>query len=138
MANAFQKYRMTTSHGGNVMLVGRWRFNGASAPTSIKANWITSVARTSTGVWTLTINTAYRSWVANSVVIASLELDAAGLSFISTGAYSTSAGTLVVRAYTESAGTLAAADIAAGSNNGNWCHMIVINKEETITDGSGL
>lgn len=134
MPNVFQPYEMKTSSGGLVMLVGRFRFNGASAPTTIKANWITSIAHTSTGIWTITVSTAYRTWVANACRQVSLELDTGNDTQLHFGPYDVSAGTLVVRATTGGAYD----SVAAGSNAGNWCQLLLFNKEAPIVDGSGL
>jgi hypothetical protein len=43
----------------------------------------------------------------------------------------------VVRVQTESAGTLALADIAPGSNDGNWCNVELTVKYSKAIDGSG-
>lgn len=127
---------LTAPHKDNVVLAGGFQFNGASAPTTTTGRWISSVAHTSTGVWTVTMGTEYWNWQKKIAMTATLELDASALSFVTLGAATASAGTLVVRAYTESASTLALADIAAGSNDGNWCHLALVLKYTTAVDGS--
>ncbi len=76
--------------------------------------------------------------IGNYARVVGLELDASALSFATMGAYNPTTGTIIVRVYTEGAGTLALADVAAGSNNGNWCHILLDNKFRKNADGSGL
>ena len=127
------------THIGVVRLHGRFRFNGSSAPTSLIGNWLSSVAHTATGIWTVTLHNRFAKWRGVVAAHATLEVDAnADLSFVQLGALTASAGTVIVRAFTEGAGTLAAADIAAGSNNGNWCHLTLALKYSSTGDGSGI
>lgn len=135
--STIRRYDQQT-HIGVVRLHGRFRFNGASAPTSVIGNWVSSVAHTATGVWTVTLAQRFRKWRGPLSAHVSLELDAAALTFLQLGALDEAAGTVIVRAFTESAGTLAAADIAAGSNDGNWCHLTLVLKYSTTGDGSGI
>lgn len=132
------KGSVQTAHPNEVHLVGKFRFNGASNPTNVRGNWISSVARTNTGIWTVTMKSAYQKLYGAYSRHVSLELDASALSMLTMGDYSTTAGTFIVRGYTEAAGTLALADIAAGSNNGNWCHMMLVLKASNVPDNSGL
>lgn len=127
-----------TPHGNEVELMGRFRFNGASAPTSKIGNWIASIAHTATGVWTVTMKDPYKKVYGAYSRQVSLEMDASALNVISMGAYDATLGTFIVRVYTEAAGTLALADVAAGSNAGNWCHMRLSLKASNIPDNSGL
>jgi hypothetical protein len=120
-----------------VLLAGSFRFNGASAPTTVIGD-VASVVRNGAGIWTVTFKTELKS---RGVVcaLASLELDAAAdLSFIQTGPFTAASGTMQVRVFTEGGGTIAAADIAAGSNRGNWCHIIGLQKFGTAPDYSGI
>ena len=123
-----------TLHTGVVVVKGRFRFNTASDPTSIIGRGISSVAHSATGVWTVTLDSEFQNAVGLESVVATLELDAAANTHLQTGAFTASAGTLVVRAHT--GGSLA--DIAAGSNNGNWCHLVIALKMSGAEDGSGL
>jgi hypothetical protein len=127
-----------TPHGSEVELTGRFRFNGSSDPTSKIGNWISSVAHTSTGVWTVTMKDPYKKLYGAYARNVSLEMDASALNVINMGAYDEALGTFIIRVYTESAGTLALADIAAGSNDGNWCHMRLSIKASNRPDNSGL
>ena len=128
----------TQLHKGTVRVTGRFRFNGSSAPTSVIGRGISSVAHTSTGVWTVTLDSELQNAVGLVKFQATLELDASAVTFVTQGAVSLSAGTFIVRAYTESTGAFALADVAAGSNNGNWCHLDIELKFSGAEDGSGL
>jgi hypothetical protein len=126
-----------TSHGDEVCLMGRFRFNGSSAPTSLVGNWISSVAHTGTGIWTVTMKPSFRKLYGAYARQVTLEADAAATiaaAALTIGAYDTAAGTFIVRNHTS--GSLA--DIAAGSNLGNWCHMTLWLKASHKRDGSGL
>ena len=126
-----------TLNQGALELNGRFRFNGASDPTSFVGGWISSVAHTGTGIWTITMKAPFIKNIGVFSRHVSLELDASANSTVSFGPISLSAGTIVVRVYTD-AGTSALADIAAGSNAGNWCHLTLILKKSKQRDGSGL
>lgn len=139
MTLAFDHRQPKVSHIGEVHLEGSFKFNGASAPTTIRANWIDSIAHTATGKWTITMKEQYRGWQGLLSGQATLQINADGdLSFAQLGDFDASNGTLVVRVFTEASGTLAAADVAAGSGNGNWGHVSLKLKESTAVDGSGF
>jgi hypothetical protein len=126
---------------GLVVLPLRFRFNAALAPTDFTgaAHLIESVAHTAAGIWTVTLKPAFRGWRGLVAAAVSLELDAAAvLAVASLGPMLATPGTIVVRSFTEAAGTLAAADLPAGANNGNWCHVLLVLKFSTAVDGSGI
>lgn len=126
-----------TTHKGCMLISGSFRFDTASNPSTVLGD-VSSVTHDATGIWTVTFKTALKSRGIVAMV-ASLEMDAnAALSFVQLGAASASAGTQIVRAFTEGGGTIAAADIAAGANRGNWCHLIGLAKYTTAPDGSGI
>lgn len=128
-----------STHKGEFVAHFRFRFNGASAPTSVIGDGIASVAHTGTGIWTVTLDPEFFPTNGTFANQATLEMDAdASLSVIQLGKFDKTAGTLVVRVFTETAGTLAAADIAAGSNNGNWAHITMALKVGSAPDGGGL
>lgn len=127
-----------TVHKGVVYLEGSFQFNGSSAPTNVVGAFIDSVAHTSTGVWTITLKEEFRSWQGILSRVGSLEFDSSSLSVFHWGPAAASAGTLVVRVQTESTDTLALADVAAGSNDGNWFHFLLALKYSTVPDGSGV
>lgn len=124
-------------HKGVHLIEGSFRFNGASNPTTVRGSAIDSVAHTSTGVWTITLKEEFRNWK-GMWRTGGLELDASGLSVWHWGAADESAGTLIVRVQTEATGTLALADVASGSNDGNWFHFVLAVKYSTAVDGSGF
>ncbi len=125
-------------HTGIHRIEGRFQFNTASAPTNLIGRGIASVAHTGTGIWTVTLDSSYQSAVGLVCATSSLELDAnSDESVIQQGAYTVATATLVIRVFTGAA-TLAAADLAPGSNNGNWCHLNIVLKLSDSEDGSGL
>ena len=127
------------THAGVLQVCGGFRFNTASDPTSFMGNTIASVVHTSTGVWTVTLVSALKN--ARGVIslgAPGLELDSSALTFLTWGKADFAAGTYIVRAYTESAGSLALADIAAGSNRGNWCHFRMNLKYGTERQGDHI
>lgn len=69
-------------------------------------------------------------------VLATLQLDSSALSFLQVGAIDLDAGTIVIRAYTEAAGTIALADIAADPNN--RISIEIVAKWLPGADGSGV
>lgn len=100
---------------GLIVIGGSFAPNGASAvsATSRKGmGW--SVARTGTGQFTITFNDKFVDLVS---AIATLQLNAAAASVVQVGAWDSSAKTLILTVLTESAGALAAADVAANANN---------------------
>lgn len=125
-------------HHGIIDVEGSFQFNGSSNPTNVIGRGLSSVAHTSTGVWTVTLDSELQNAEGLVAMGVSLEADASMLSNLELGAFSASAGTVIVRAYTEASDTTALADIAAGSNRGNWCHLRLVLKFSDIEDGSGL
>lgn len=121
-------------HTGIYRVEGKFRFNTASDPTSIIGRGISSVSHDSTGVWTVTLDSELQNAQGVVHMQATLELDAAADSHVQVGAFTEAAGTLVVRVHT--GGSLA--DVAAGSNDGNWCHLSIALKFSEAEDGSGL
>lgn len=127
------------THAGALQVCGAFRFDTATAPSKFTGNTIKSVAHTSTGVWTVTLVDALKN--ARGVLSLGspgLELDSSALTFLTWGKADFAAGTYIVRAYTESAGSLALADIAAGSNRGNWCHFRMNLKYGTERQGDNI
>lgn len=75
-----------------------------------------SVAYISTGLYRITFNADTKMQDLISAT-ATLMMNASALSFLQVGAYNSTNRTLDIRAYTEAAGTIALADIAANANN---------------------
>lgn len=139
MSLAFDHRQPKVSHIGEVHLEGSFQFDGSTDPSVIRANWIESISHDATGVWTITMKEQFRGWQGLLSGQVTLQIDANGdLSFAQLGGFNASNGTLVVRVFTEGSGTLAAADVAAGSGPGNWCHVSLKLKESTAVDGSGF
>lgn len=140
MASPYAITRQTaeTTHKGELKLSGSFIPNSASTPASsgIRGNWISSVAHTSTGVWTITMKAGYRGLRGILGALCSLQLNASALSFVQLGAIDLNAGTIVVRAYTESAGSFALADIASDANNRISVELTC--KWLPVADGSGV
>lgn len=94
--------------------------NGSSpvAATSIRGKGVYSVARDDVGTFTITFSSDYAALVCGT---ATLQLATAADSFTQLGTFTagtaTARATLVVRVMDNSAGTIAAADIAANANN---------------------
>ena len=124
------------SHKGVIELDGIFWPDTASNPSDIIGNWIDSVAHSATGVWTITMKEKYRGHIGLLGCQVSLSMNALGLSIIQFGAIDLAAGTIIIRAATESGGTLAAADIAANANN--FIAVKLVLKFEKSQDGSGL
>lgn len=129
-------------HLGTVRVEGSFRFDTTTDPSDtagyVLGRGISNVAHTSTGVWTVTLDDELLNSQGLICAQVTLELDASALTNLELGAFDAAAGTQIVRAYTEAAGTTALADIAAGSNRGNWCHLTWVLKFSTAQDGSGL
>jgi hypothetical protein len=138
MTIAWIKEPLQHFHKDTYLVDGRFRFNGSSAPTSVVGAAVQSVAHTATGVWTVTLKPQFRNWRGVLSRQVSLELDASALTVLHMGPAVAAAGTFVVRAQTEAAGTLALANVASGSNAGNWCHFSLLLKYGTSKDGSGV
>jgi hypothetical protein len=134
MTIAWIKEPLLHFHKDAHLLSGRFRFNTASNPTSVVGSAIESVAHTATGVWTVTLKPEFRGWRGVLSAHCTLELDASANAVAHLGPMVASAGTIVVRSLT--AGTLA--NIAAGSNAGNWCHLSLLFKYGISRDGSGI
>jgi len=140
MAAPYALTRQTaeTTHKGEIRLSGSFIPNTAGTPAAagIRGNWIASVAHTNTGIWTITIKAGYRGLRGLISAHCSLQLASAALSFVQLGAIDLAAGTVVVCNFTEGAGTLALADIAANANN-RICVELVC-KWLPVKDGSGI
>lgn len=136
MSYGVQRDYLMGPHKGEIILTGIFWTNAGSAPTTIVGNWISSVAHTATGVWTITMKEKYRGWIGLLGAQVSLSMNALGLSIIQFGAMDLDAGTIIIRAATESGGTLAAADIAANANN--FISVTLHLKYDKSQDGSGL
>lgn len=133
-------YRQTveTTHKSIVTLEGSFIPNGSGTPAAsgIIGNWIDSVAHTSTGVWTVTIKEGFRGFQGITSKHLTLQFDTASPSLVQYGAIDLDAGTIVIRVYTESTGTLALADIAADPDN--RIDILIHAKSSPIPDGSGI
>jgi hypothetical protein len=138
MTIAWIRNKLETFHKDSYLVEGRFRFNGSSAPTTFYGAAIQGVAHTTTGVWTITLKPEFRNWRGLISRVGGLELDASALTVWHWGPASAANGTLVVRTQTEGAGTLALANVAAGSNDGNWFHFACLLKYGVSPDGSGL
>lgn len=123
-------------HKGEIILAGSFRPNAASAPTVYRGNWISSIAHTATGVWTITMKEKFRGWQGIVACAVSLRMNALALTILQFGAIDLDAGTIIIRGATESGGTLAAADIASNANN--WIDVVLHLKYDKSQDGSGL
>lgn len=137
-AYGFHKSTLETTHKGEVRYPGSFVPNGSSAPeaSGIRGNWISSVVHTGTGIWTITMATPYKNVVGLLSAIATLSLASSGLSFVQIGAIDLTAGTIVIRAYTEATGTLALADI--DNTAGNRISFEFVFKYANIPDGAGV
>jgi len=136
MSYGIRRETVETPHKGEIVLTGIFWTNGSSAPTALVGSWISSVAHTATGVWTITMAEKFRGWVGLLGCDVSLSMNALGLSIVQFGAIDLDAGTVIIRAATESGGTLAAADIAANANN--FISVTLRLKYNKSPDGSGL
>jgi hypothetical protein len=112
MANRlFQQFQGTLDKGV-VMLQGSFAPDTANAPTTVKGKGF-SVARTSTGLFTITLQDTYQHLISGQV---SLQLAAGDDKFVQLGAVDVaSAKTIQIRVWDISGG--AVADIAANANN---------------------
>lgn len=135
MAFNAQKQTLEGVHKNEVILTGGFYPNGSSTPATVVGAWISSVAHTATGVWTITIAERYRAYALVSAIV-SLRMNALGLSIIQFGAIDVSSGSVIVRVATEGAGTLVAADIAANANN--FIDVMLVVKTNNTPDGTGL
>lgn len=102
--------------------------NGASAPTTLFGEEISSVAHTATGVWTVT----FKTLAAVTIKHASchLQLTTATGVFAQCGAYSAAGGvnpTLVINAGTTASGSWALTDVAAATGSNVWIQLVVKN-----------
>jgi len=132
---SFQRQTLETPHKSNILLSGAFAPNGSSATdaANIRGNWISSVAHTATGIYTVTMRTDFINLKLVSV-LASLRMDTAALSVARPGAIDMAAGTIVIYTFTEGGGTLALADIAADS--GSWVDIALTVQYSPVTDGS--
>lgn len=136
MSYGIQRNDVKTPHKGEIVLAGIFWTNADSNPATVVGSWISSVAHTATGVWTITMKEKFRGWVGLLGCDVSLSMNALGLSIVQFGAMDLDAGTVIIRAATESGGTLAAADIAANANN--FISVTLRLKYSNADDGSGL
>lgn len=132
----FQRQTLESSHKGELRFAGSFRPNGSSTPTIWYGNWISSIAHTATGVWTITMKEKYRGLQGILAAIVSARFNALSLTVIQLGAIDLDAGTIIIRAATESGGTLAAADIASNANN--WIDLDISLQYTKTPDGSGI
>ncbi len=135
--SAFSRHTIETPHVGNVFLPGAWRPNlaSATAAANIHANWISSVAHTSTGVYTITMKDAFKKLNLVSV-IATLRMGTWDDSIAQVAAVDMAAGTIVVNTAKEAAGALALTDIADDASN--WVDMILVAQYNNCIDGSNV
>ena len=136
MSYGVQREIIQGCHKGEIRLSGSFRPNGSSAPTVWYGNWISSIAHTDTGVWTITMKEKFRGWQGAFAMLVSARFATLSLSIVQFGAVDLDAGTIVIDVATEGAGTLAAADIA--SNAANWIDIELVLKYDKSQDGSGL
>ncbi len=134
MARGIQRNPKTTPHKGTIDLEGSFATNGASAPAAagIYGNWISSVAHSATGVWTITLKEKFRSMQGMFAGHVTPQGASAAAYAGSLGAQDLSAGTCQVCNAT--AGALA--DIAAAT--GNRINVTLTMKYERVVDGGGL
>lgn len=132
----FQRQTLESTHKGEVRLSGSFRPNGSSTPTVWYGNWISSIAHTATGVWTITIKEKYRGLQGALAILVSARFNAFSPTVIQLGAIDLDAGTIVVMAGTESASDIAAADIASNANN--WIDLELCLQYTKTPDGSGI
>jgi len=119
-------------HKGEIILSGHFYPDTAANPSTVRGSWISSVAHTATGVWTITMKEKFRGWIGVLGAHVSLQLNAYADSNIQFGAMDLDNGTIIVRAGT--AGV--AADIAANANNIVFVTLHL--KYSGAEDGSGL
>jgi len=113
------------------LLSGAFKFAGSSNPSVTQGEGYT-VVRASGGTYTLTLADSYTEIVS---VFLSTERDDA-----TTAVYdlnfkraSTSSSVITIQTYTDDGdGTGTVEDIAAGSNNGNWCHFLIVCRNTSV------
>lgn len=137
----FQRQTLEGPHKSEVVLNGKFNPNGSSNPTSamIYGAWISSVAHTATGKWTITMKEAYRGargWLSCQVSLGTSS-DQPEVS-VRHGAIDLAAGTIVVFASDEddTSGISAAADVAY--NAATFISVSIAIKTEKIPDGSNI
>lgn len=132
----YNKEILTTPWKAAHRITGGFAPNGSSAPISV---WgaVKSVVHTATGKWTVTLNDQFKGWVGLICASHALRLTADDdPSFLQFGAISLANGTVVIRAFKETAYTLGQADIAADA--GNLIYFDLELKGSGAPDGSGI
>lgn len=132
MSHAIQRNDVKSPHKGEIVLTGIFWTNADSNPASVIGSWISSVAHTDTGVWTITMKEKFRGWVGLLGAHVSLSMNAYADSNIQLGAMDLDAGTVIVRNGTGGV----AADIAANANN--FISVTLHLKYSKAEDASGL
>ncbi len=138
MAFDFDRQPLETTHKSITVLNGSFRPNGASACTAaqIRANWISSVAHTATGTYTITFKTEFKNLTGLLHASVGLRMGSGALSQARGGAIDLTNGTFVVYTFTEASDTTALADIAADADS--WIDVSLHMQYAPIVDGSGI
>lgn len=143
MAGTPQFMRQTVEgpHKGEVLLDGKFRPNDASAPTAamIFGNWISSIAHTATGKWTITMKDDFKNLIGwHSLHVTLSTATAQPTISVSGGAIDLAAGTIVIHAAAEDgvSGISAASNIAADADT--FISVSLSVKYDTSPDGSNL
>lgn len=114
-----------------VILDGRFEFNGASNITTsqITAVFIDTIVHTGTGIWTVTLKSAFRVQAMKAIQL-TLEVASAADAHVQAQPYNVSAGTFVINVHTGGA----LADLATT----NFCSIALHTKTSNAPDGSGV
>lgn len=115
---------------------GAFKFNNTSTPTVVQGNGFT-VARSTTGTHTITLDDSFVEVIS---VVATVELDdsTTALGHPTVVRSSTSSNVITVEYVTDDGdGTGTIEDLAAGSNNGNWCHFVIFVRRTGVRSTAG-
>jgi hypothetical protein len=125
----FMRQTLETSNKAEVRVNGGFSPNGSSDPTAFFGRCISSVAHTSTGVWTVTLKNEFKGMSLYGKYL-SVQLAASADVAAHFGAYDRDAGTLVIRNLT--GGSLA--DIAAATDN--YIFFELVARYDDVKDGT--
>ena len=129
--SGFERTTVEAPNKGVVTLHGGFATNGASNPATLFGNFIQSVTRTGAGAYLVQLKSEFIG-LKLLARFADLTLAAAGDSRAQLGAYSASAGTLVVTTLTAGA----AADIAAATDNYVFLTLEAAYLADLVQDGT--
>jgi hypothetical protein len=135
----FSRHVLEGPHLGEILLSGRFQPNGSGAISDIVGAWITSVARTAAGIYTITMATKFQDFAGYYSAHATLQTTTAQPTVsVGIGAISLSAGTVVVHTAIEDgvSGISAAGDVSA--TTGTYINVFLSMKYGGSPDGSGL